>query len=125
MDLVPYVARLHRDLRVAAEPGGEEMLALAERLAAGMESSIRLVLLDALVEAAGEITRGLAPGSVEVRLRPQGLRARPRRPRPVPRHPTPARTTSTRTGAQHASAFASPSASNPRWSLPPRRRGSR
>jgi hypothetical protein len=69
MDLVPYVARLHRDLRVAAEPGGEEMLALAERLAAGMESSIRLVLLDALVEAAGEITRGLAPGSVEVRLR--------------------------------------------------------
>lgn len=69
MDLIPYAARLHRDLRVAAETGGEETLAVAERLASGLESSIRLVLLDALVEAAGEITRGLAPGSVEVRLR--------------------------------------------------------
>ena len=69
MDLFPYAARLHRDLRVTAESGGEETLAVAERLASGLESSIRLVLLDALVEAAGEITRDLAPGSVEVRLR--------------------------------------------------------
>jgi hypothetical protein len=69
MDLIPYAARLHRDLRVAAEAGGEETLAVAERLAAGLESSIRLVLLDALVEACAAITRDLAPGSVEVRLR--------------------------------------------------------
>jgi hypothetical protein len=61
--------RLHRDLRVAAEAGGEETLAVAERLASGLESSIRLVLLDALVEAAGQISRDLAPGAVEVRLR--------------------------------------------------------
>ena len=69
MDLLPYVARLHQDLRVAAETGGEEALAVVERLASGLESSIRLVLLDALVEAAGEITHDLAPGTVEVRLR--------------------------------------------------------
>lgn len=69
MDLFPYAARLHRDLRVTAESGGEETIAVAERLASGLESSIRLVLLDALVEATGEITRDLAPGSVEVRLR--------------------------------------------------------
>jgi len=69
MDLLPYVARLHQDLRVAAETAGEEALAVAERLASGLESSIRLVLLDALVEAAGEITHDLAPGTVEVRLR--------------------------------------------------------
>lgn len=69
MDLIPYAARLHRDLRVAAELGGEEALAVADRLGAGLESSVRLVLLDALVEAAGQITAELAPGSVEVRLR--------------------------------------------------------
>ena len=36
---------------------------------APLESSTRLVLLDALAAAAGEITLDLAPGSVEVRLR--------------------------------------------------------
>jgi siderophore synthetase component len=69
MDLIPYAARLHRDLRIAAESGGEETVEVAERLAASLESATRLVLLDALVEAAGEITSDLAPGSVEVRLR--------------------------------------------------------
>lgn len=69
MDLIPYVARLHSDLRLAGETGSEETLAVAERLASGLEPSVRLVLLDALVEAAGQITRDLAPGSVEVRLR--------------------------------------------------------
>ena len=42
---------------------------MAERLAAGLDSATRLVLLDALSAAAGEITRDLAPGSVDVRLR--------------------------------------------------------
>jgi hypothetical protein len=69
MDLIPYAARLHRDLRVAAEPGGDEAVEVAERLAATLESSTRLVLLDALVEAAAEITGELSPGAVEVRLR--------------------------------------------------------
>jgi hypothetical protein len=69
MDLFPYLARLQRDLRTAAEPGGEATLAVAERLAAGLEASTRLVLLDALVEAAGEISGDLGTGSVEVRLR--------------------------------------------------------
>ena len=68
MDTTAYVARLRRDLWAAGEPGGEETLAVAERLATALESSVRLVLLDALVEAAGEITEDLAPGAVEVRL---------------------------------------------------------
>jgi Arc-like DNA binding domain len=34
-----------------------------------LESATRLVLLDALSAAAGEITRDLAPGSVDLRLR--------------------------------------------------------
>src|SRR5262245_65163888 len=69
MNLNPYIATLRRDLAVAAEAGGDEARALAERLTAPLESSVRLALLDALSAAADEITRELAPGSVELRLR--------------------------------------------------------
>jgi HicB family len=69
MDLTPYAESLRRDLAVAADAGGDEARALAERLTAPLESSIRLTLLDALSAAADEITRELAPGSVDLRLR--------------------------------------------------------
>jgi hypothetical protein len=69
MDLTLYVENLRRDLAVAAGAGGEEARALAERLTAPLESAVRLTLLDALSAAAEEITRELAPGSVELRLR--------------------------------------------------------
>jgi hypothetical protein len=69
MDLTPFVDNVRRELAVAAEAGGEEARALAERLTAPLVSAIRLTLLDALAAATEEITRDLAPGSVEVRLR--------------------------------------------------------
>ncbi|GLW13103.1 hypothetical protein Misp01_82310 [Microtetraspora sp. NBRC 13810] len=69
MELAPYVDNLRRELAAAAEAGGEEARALAERLARPLESAARLALLEALAAAAAEITRDLAPGSVEVRLR--------------------------------------------------------
>ena len=69
MDLTRYVEDLRRELAVAADAGGEEARALAERLTAPLESAIRLTLLDALSAAADEITTDLAPGSVSVRLR--------------------------------------------------------
>jgi HicB family len=69
MDLTPYVDNVRRELAVAAEAGGDEAKALAERLSAPLASAIRLTLLEALSVAADEITRDLAPGSVEVRLR--------------------------------------------------------
>ena len=69
MNLEPYVESLRRGLAAAAEPGGEEARALAERLAGALESATRLALLEALSAAADEITRELAPGAVEVRLR--------------------------------------------------------
>jgi hypothetical protein len=69
MDLTPHVERLRYELGVAAGAGGEDARALAERLTAPLESAVRLVLLEALSEAADEITRELAPGSVEMRLR--------------------------------------------------------
>jgi hypothetical protein len=69
MDLTTYVEGLRRELAVAAEAGGDEARALAERLTAPLDSAVRLMLLDALSAAADEITRELAPGSVELRLR--------------------------------------------------------
>jgi hypothetical protein len=69
MELTPYVENLRRELAVAADAGGEDARALAERLTAPLESAIRLMLLDALSAAADEITSELAPGSVELRLR--------------------------------------------------------
>ena len=69
MNLTPYVENLRRELAVAAEAGGEESRALAERLTAPLESGVRLTLLEALSAAADEITRELAPGSAELRLR--------------------------------------------------------
>lgn len=69
MDLTVYVDRVRRELAVAAEAGGPEAVLLAERLTAPLASSFQLALLEALSTAADEITRDLAPGSVEVRLR--------------------------------------------------------
>ena len=69
MDRDRHVENLTRQLAVAAEAGGEEARALAERLVAPLEAAIRLTLQDALAAAADEITTELAPGSVELRLR--------------------------------------------------------
>jgi hypothetical protein len=87
MDLTPFVNELRRELAVAAEAAGEDAVALAERLTAPLESAIRLTLLDALSAAADEITRDLAPGSVEVRLRRREAEfavALPTTPEPAP-----------------------------------------
>lgn len=69
MDLTPYVETLRRELAVAAEAGGDEARELAERLIAPLESATRLTMLNVLSAAMDEITRELAPGSVDVRLR--------------------------------------------------------
>jgi len=69
MELGPYVTDLQRQLVDAAEYGAEDTRAVAERLAAGLDAAARLVLLDVLSAAVGEITRDLAPGSVDLRLR--------------------------------------------------------
>ena len=69
MDLGPYVDSIRSQLEVAAAAGGDEARALAERLVAPLDATIRLALQDALSAAAEEITTELAPGSVELRLR--------------------------------------------------------
>ncbi|MCZ1013295.1 toxin-antitoxin system HicB family antitoxin [Streptomyces noursei] len=69
MDLAPYVDSLRQELAVAADAGGDDARALAERLTVPLESAARLTLLNALSAAMSEVARELAPGSVDVRLR--------------------------------------------------------
>lgn len=93
MDLTPYVDSLRNQLAVAAESGGEQARELAERLAAPLESAVRLALLEALSAAAAEITLELAPGSVDLRLRgrePSFVVAAPPADQPISDSPPPA-----------------------------------
>ncbi|WP_282948162.1 histidine kinase [Cellulomonas endometrii] len=69
MDLTRYVDDLQHRLALAADAGGEDARQLAQRLTAPLDAAVRLVLLEALSTAAGEISAELAPGSVDVRLR--------------------------------------------------------
>ena len=69
MNITPYVEGLRRDLTAAAEAGGEEARASAERLALALDPAVRLALFDALSQAAAEITQDMSGGSVEVRIK--------------------------------------------------------
>ncbi|KAE8765488.1 toxin-antitoxin system HicB family antitoxin [Georgenia thermotolerans] len=69
MDITPYVESLRQDLLTTAEAGGAETRAAAERLLPALEPAVRLALMDALSQAAAEITSELPAGAVEVRLR--------------------------------------------------------
>src|SRR3954462_6332374 len=69
MNLTTHVEAVQRQLAAAAAAGGEEARALAERLTPALDSVLRLTLLEVLGTAAAEITRELAPGSVDLRLR--------------------------------------------------------
>jgi len=69
MELGQYVIELQRQLVDAASNGTDDTRAVAERLSANLDAATRLVLLDALSSAVGEISRDLAPGSVDMRLR--------------------------------------------------------
>ncbi|WP_028813304.1 histidine kinase [Streptomyces flavidovirens] len=92
MDLTPYVENLRHELAVAADTGGDEARALAERLTAPLESATRLTLLNVLSAAMGEVTRELAPGSVDVRLRgldPEFVVTPPPAPEPFQEPQTP------------------------------------
>lgn len=68
MDLQPLIDDVRAQLLTAAEHSGAESRAVAERMTSTIDSSLRLALLEAVSQAAAEITVDLAPGSVEVRL---------------------------------------------------------
>jgi len=68
MDITPYVEGLRRDLLAAAEAAGPEARDTAERLSYALDPAARLALMEAVSQAAAEITAELPAGSVEVRL---------------------------------------------------------
>jgi hypothetical protein len=69
VDITGYVEHLRADLVAVAASGGDAMVDAAERLATSLDAAIRMALLEALSDAAGEITAALDGTTVEVRLR--------------------------------------------------------
>jgi hypothetical protein len=70
MDLAPYLEALRRDLTATAAPGGAEVRHAAELLTGSLDASLRLCLMEALADAAAEITTKLGgAATVDVRLR--------------------------------------------------------
>lgn len=68
MDIGQHVEALQREFLRAARALGPELEAAAERLGFALDSSARLTLMEALSQAAAEITTELDGRSVEVRL---------------------------------------------------------
>ena len=68
MDITPYVDSLKRDLLAAAEGAGPEARQLAERLSYAIDPAARLALMEAISQAAAEITAEMPNGGVDVRL---------------------------------------------------------
>ena len=69
MQITTHVEALQRQLMATAAAGSTETEEIAGRLIVALDASARVAILEALSEAAAEITRELAPGSVDVRLR--------------------------------------------------------
>jgi len=69
MDITHLVESLREDLLRAAEVGGAEARAAAERLLLALDPALRLTLMDALSQAAAEISEALPGVGIDVRLR--------------------------------------------------------
>jgi hypothetical protein len=68
METTRFVDAVRADLESAAAVGGEALVEAAGRLSAALDASMRLALLDALSEAAMELSSQLATGRIDVRL---------------------------------------------------------
>src|SRR3954471_14280280 len=92
MDITPYVDSLRRDLLAAAEAAGPEAHAAAERLTFALDPSARLALMEAISQAATEITAEMPAGGVDVprdALEPPSVVAAPAPPPAPPAPPSP------------------------------------
>ena len=68
MNLNPYVATLEESLAAAAAAGDDGTRRTAAALTAALEPAVRLALMNALADAALEITDALGDRTVEIRL---------------------------------------------------------
>ena len=73
MDITPYVERLREHLAASAAAGDDQIRAAADRLTHALDPSMRLALMEALSQAAAEITSEMRAGSVDVRLNGRDL----------------------------------------------------
>src|SRR5215212_7544255 len=73
MDITPYVESLRSSLVSAAESAGGEARQAAERLGFALDSSARLAIMEAVSQAAAEITAEMPNGGVDVRLNGRDL----------------------------------------------------
>src|SRR5690242_18147890 len=89
MDITPYVDSLKRDLMAAAEAAGDEARNTAERLTYALDPAARLALMEAISQAAAEITAELPSGGVDVRLDGRDLDFVVHAPSAPPVPPTP------------------------------------
>ena len=73
MDITPYVDSLRSSLVAAADSAGDETRQAAERLTFALDSSARLAIMEAVSQAAAEITAEMPNGGVDVRLNGRDL----------------------------------------------------
>jgi hypothetical protein len=72
MDITPYVDRLREHLAQSAS-ADDQLREAADRLSLALDASMRLALMEALSQAAAEITTEMRDGSVDVRLNGRDL----------------------------------------------------
>jgi hypothetical protein len=89
MDITPYIDSLRRDLVAAADAAGPETRQAAERLTFALDPAARLALMEAISQAADEITAEMSSGSVDVRLNGRELDFVVASPMPSPTPPAP------------------------------------
>ena len=73
MELSPYIDSLQKSLQTTAAPAGKEVAEAATLLTNALEPAARLSLLDAMSDAADEITVALDNVTVEARLHGRGV----------------------------------------------------
>ena len=73
MDITPYVESLRSSLVSAADTAGDDTRQAAERLGFALDSSARLAIMEAVSQAAAEITAEMPSGGVDVRLNGRDL----------------------------------------------------
>jgi hypothetical protein len=73
MELSPYIESLKQSLKAAAAPAGKDVADAAALLSQALEPSARLSFLEAMADAAAEITAALDGASVDARLHGRGI----------------------------------------------------
>jgi len=97
MELLPLITSLQQSLKSSAAPAGKDVAEAVALLTRSIEPAARLCLLEAMSEAADEITLALDDTTVEARLRGQDVEFVVNDSTPVEFEPPPASSSETPT----------------------------